>query len=70
MPALREGALSSHFLDTTLALSAPIQVHVFEFVIEGKAHGQKNAGRGYRLSLPATENSFSGISALRHAKLR
>jgi hypothetical protein len=23
-----------------------IQVHVFQFVIEGKTHGQKNADRG------------------------
>ena len=53
----------------TPALPARIQVHVFEFVIEGKGHGQKNAYRGCRLSLPATENSFSGISALKHARL-
>jgi hypothetical protein len=32
------------------ALSAPIQVQIFEFIIEAKAHGQNNADRGYPLT--------------------
>jgi hypothetical protein len=31
------------------ALSRRIQVHVFQFVIDAKTHGQKNADRGYPL---------------------